>query len=404
MMLELINKQISFSKKNFKKIILYSILIFAFIKPDSLEYIGLKWLDTLLILIDSTVMVVLFLFLITKKYRISNCSIIILLIYISIGVCTIFGQKDYFSLLKVAGTSFGFALFTDFMLQRNPDIYFKASITTLIILFSINFITIIIYYPTGMYEMEKIVGDLYFMGHDNGMIYNLIPLSALSLLYAYLKKGKFVTWYTICALFLLFASVIYVQSATGIIEGILLLLLVFMYDNKYLSRIIKPSILIFIYLLFNVLIVFMRIQNYFSWFIVDMLGKDLTFTGRTILWDYTIYKVMKNHFMGYGTGVVIPGTNNHTYPHCHNLLLDFLFKGGIFALIFFILLLCVFSKYYYRVVDKKIAKLILIPLFILLFGEITSAVPYKIYFWSFFVLIQYANEIKAYYEIRRKQI
>lgn len=392
-----IRKRLTISLRDLKNVLFYGILIFAFLKPDSLEYIGLNWLNILLVLIDGVVMLVLGLFIILKKFKISDASILILLIYGFIGLFTVLGTHDYFSLLKVVGTSFGFALFTDYLLQKKPDVYFKASITVLMILFSINLVTIFLYYPDGMYRMEKIVGDLYFMGHDNGMIYNLIPLCSLSMLYAYLKTGKLRSWYTFASLLLMFVSELYVQSATGIIEAILLVVLVVMYDNKFLTRFLKPRILISLYLIFNILIVLLRIQNYFSWFFVDILGKDLTFTGRTVLWDFTLLRILQNNFLGYGMGSAVYGVNSHTYMHCHNLLLDFLYKGGIPSFVSFTLLLALFSYSFKKTQDRRIGKLILIPLFILLFGEITSAMPYKIFFWSFFVIIQYTNNLQKRY-------
>lgn len=391
---------ITFSRKSLKNTLFFGLIIFAFLKPDSLEYIGLAWLDKLLVLIDVAVMAVLMVMMLFGKFSMSKCSMIILAIYFFVGVFTAMGEKDFFSLMKVGGTSFGFALFTDYLIQKKPEIYFKASISVLLLLFTINLYTIIMYYPIGMYETDKVVGDLYFMGHDNGMIYNLIPLCAVCMIYSYLTEGRLMTRYTFFALFLSVFSEVYVHSATGIIEVTMLLILVVMYDNKYLRKIVTPGVLITTYLCFNVLIVFMKIQNYFAGFIVGVLGKDLTLTGRTVLWDFAVFKIRQNNFMGYGMGSEIPGANGHTYPHCHNLLLDFLYKGGLFSFICFIVLLVVFGKCYYRSSDKRISKIILIALFILLFGEITAACPYKVYFWSFFVLIQYGNELKSYFDTK----
>lgn len=384
----------SFSIKKLKNIIIYGFFLFAFLKPDSLEYIGLQWLDKLLVITDGLVMTGLIVLLVLRKYKMSIFSALIFSIYFFIGVYTFLGTKDYFSLIKVAGTTVGFSLFTDFMIQRKPDIYFKGSIIVLTALFLINLVTIIQFYPEGMYKTDKVNGDLYFMGHDNGMIYNLIPLCALSLLYSYLKLKKIWTWYTLTSFSLAFFSEIYVRSATGIIEVLLLLLLVVMYDNRYFRKIIRPEILFGFYFIVNILLVYFRIQKFFSGLIVGVFGKDVTLTGRTYLWDYAIQRIVENNFQGYGMGTLIYGVNGHTYPHCHNLLLDFLYTGGFFSLILFTILLFVFSKKYHDLPDKKIGKLILIPLFILLFGETTAAIPYKVFFWSFFVLIQYVDQIQ----------
>ena len=63
------------SIRELKRILFYSLLMFAFIKPDSLEYIGLKWLDIILILVDGITMFSMILLLFSKKYRISSKSI-----------------------------------------------------------------------------------------------------------------------------------------------------------------------------------------------------------------------------------------------------------------------------------------------------------------------------------------
>ena len=395
-----IKKRFVISKRDIRNVIFFSLIIFAFLKPDSLEYIGLKWLDTLCVIVDVLVMGILGIFALVRRYKISPCTVMIAMIYLTIGVCTALGTKEFFDLLKVAGTAVGFALFTDYMIQKKTDVFFKASIALLLFLFIINFVTIVQYYPVGMYRMEKVVGDLYFMGHDNAMIYNLIPLCALSFVFSYLRHNRLLSWYSVLSLTITLASELYVRSATGIIEVLLLIVLVVMYDNKYLKYVIQPKILIITYLVFNVLLVFVRIQNHFAWFIQGVLGKDLTFTGRTVLWDFALMGILQNRFLGYGMGTVIYGTNGHTYPHCHNLLLDFLYKGGAISLIFFLVLLFLFSKYYNKAKDKRLAKLILIPTFILLFGEITSAMPYKVYFWSFLVLIQYVNYMRL--QLRRE--
>lgn len=379
--------------KRILKILFYSILFFAFLKPDSLEHIGLKWLDISLVVIDGMLMIILCYFAIIRKFKISSISLSIGLIYFVIGISTLFGTKDFFSLLKVAGTALGMGLLTDFCMQKDPKIYFQSSLFTLTILFTINFITILKYYPIGMYRLDYVVGDLYFMGHDNGMIYNLIPFCSLAILYTYCKKGKIISKISLYAIFLTFISELYVKSATGIVESFLLLILIFFIDNKFLSKFINPKFIFLLFFILNYLVVILRIQNYFSWFFVDVLGKDLTFTGRTYLWDYAINMIKNNPIFGFGMGVQVYG-NGHSYPHPHCLILDFIFKGGIITLLIFCILIINYIKKYKSSNNKIISKMLLLPVFVLLIGEITASNPYKPLFWSLLVLICYSDEIE----------
>ena len=379
--------------KRVVKVLFYSIIFFALIKPDSLEHIGLKWMDTTLIVIDGMLMVIMSWFALIKKYRISLTTIIIFLIYFIIGLSTLFGTRDFFSLIKVAGTAIGAGMFTDFCLQKDSKLYFQSSILTLLILFTINLFTIIKYYPVGMYRLDYVVGDLYFMGHDNGMIYNLIPLCALSFIYSYSTKRKFWTFISIYSVFITLFSEFYVKSATGILSTIILIIMLLLLDKKILNKILNPKLLFSSFLILCFLLVFLRIQNYFSWLFVDILGKDLTFTGRTYLWDYAISLIKNKIFLGYGMGVNVVG-NGHVYPHAHSLILDFMFKGGLLTFIVFLSLMHNFDKKYKKSSNKTISKLILIPIAVLLFCELTAACPYKAFFWSLFVLINYTPNIE----------
>ena len=69
-------------------------------------------------------------------------------------------------------------------------------------------------------------------------------------------------------------------------------------------------------------IVLLRLQNIFSFIIQNILGKDLTFTGRTRIWDNAIEFIKARFIIGYGkeTGAVIAsklGDIKFTHAHCN---------------------------------------------------------------------------------------
>ena len=66
------------SIRELKRILFYSLLMFAFIKPDSLEYIGLKWLDIILILVDGITMFSMILLLFSKNIELAEVQLLFL--------------------------------------------------------------------------------------------------------------------------------------------------------------------------------------------------------------------------------------------------------------------------------------------------------------------------------------
>ena len=75
--------------------------------------------------------------------------------------------------------------------------------------------------------------------------------------------------------------------------------------------------LVIISIVIFVSIVFLRLQEVFSYLIVNILGKDLTFTGRTVIWDYYINEIKNSWVIGYGVGY-----NPYKGLFAHNGFLD----------------------------------------------------------------------------------
>ncbi|PPS44228.1 O-antigen ligase [Chroococcidiopsis sp. TS-821] len=81
--------------------------------------------------------------------------------------------------------------------------------------------------------------------------------------------------------------------------------------------------------------------------VVDILGKDLTFTGRTILWEYVLQMIQQRPILGYGyqgfwrgldgPSAFVLDAVNWAVPHAHNGFLDLTLNLGIVGLSIFIL-------------------------------------------------------------------
>ena len=89
-------------------------------------------------------------------------------------------------------------------------------------------------------------------------------------------------------------------------------------------------------------IVVARLQQVFSPLIVQVLHKDITFTGRTEIWDLTLAYV-KEHWLtgsGYLTRADFPKmfpSDLFSYVHPHNFILSLLLQGGVILLVIFVI-------------------------------------------------------------------
>lgn len=374
--------------------IVIGFVIFALIKPDSLPYIGLGWLETALVLLDATTLAVLVLFLLLGKIRLNPITASIICMWVLLFLSTVLGSQDYLQLLKTVGPATCTCLLTDYMMKRNPRLYLGSCARALAALYTINAITIIIYYPEGMYDTEWVIGDSYFMGFDNGMIYGLIPMCVYALCYSEHTVGRLLTPLSAYCMALTAFSFCYVNAATGMISMATLLLFLVIRARTGDNAFVKPEVLIALFFIATFLIVVFRVQTFFADAISDIFGKDATLSGRTYLWDYTMRLIAQQPFIGYGaTTRSIMGANGIAYPHPHCLVLDMLYRGGVPMLVAFVFMLIFFTVAYRKSHKGLTRDIILIGAFALLVGEITGSTQFKPLFYGMFALMSYCDVI-----------
>lgn len=370
------------------------IVLFAFLKPDSLEYIGLSWLDTFLMLLNVVILAALFIAVLAGKIRITNVSVAMFAVWMCLAVPTLLVSHEYMQLIKIAGPAMAICLFTDYMMQNHALRFLKGVVWTLLVLYGINLVTIIQYYPEGMYDTLTTVGDNYFMGFDNGMIANLIPLSCYAMVLSYIERGTCFTLLSVIALAISIVSVVYVQAATSIIQISIFVIMAWLASSGRCKALFNPNLLFAIFVIATVLLVFFRVQYYFADLIYDVFGKDASLTGRTALWDFAIARISQSPWLGSGaTGAIVQGVNGHSYPHPHCLILDLLFKGGIPMLLSFVAMLVSFSKNYFKADNDVLKGILIAALFSLLVGEITGSAQFKVFFWQIFAMSSYLGTL-----------
>ena len=373
---------------------LVCLLVFGLIKPDSLSYIGFAWLDNMLMLVDVVALFWLLLIIVRRRITISSIMVSVLCIWLCLAISTALGSRDFLEFVKIAGPASAACLLTEYMMQRAPRRFLRVCSLTMATMFTINFITIVLTYPTGLYNPPLIEGDCYFMGYDNGMIYNLIPMCAYSLLYSLMNAGKLLSLLSVYCISLAIVSVLYVQSVTGILAMAAFVLLLGLLSRRRHSILLNPIFLISIFLLLTTLLVVFHIHFFFADIISQVFGKDATLSGRTYLWDYAIQHIRDNPVFGTGaTTRSVLGINGHVYAHPHCLILDLLYKGGIPMFAAFVAMLILFIKGSMKGATSVARGVIVISAFSLLIVEVASSGQFKPFFWAIFVLASYEGVI-----------
>ncbi len=156
-------------------------------------------------------------------------------------------------------------------------------------------------------------------------------------------------------------------NTTMIVTTILMTCLWSLKNTKIIKKLkVHYYILLFVFL--EIGIVFARIQKYFEFLIVDILHRNLTFTGRTRIWDYYIEQFfsgsMLNKIFG-NFGVTNIGLN------AHNMFLGVLAFSGILGVVIYIILIILTIIKINKTNKNDIATFLSIIIFCFLINSLT---------------------------------
>lgn len=208
----------------------------------------------------------------------------------------------------------------------------------------INFILLHLH-PEGLWIVDNT--SYYLLGGNyNQMGRTIIPALAIAGYYR-IKYNKMKLNYAllvICSLFTLF----FVESKTSIV-GILLLLTFYFIKSYRLRKWLGLSFIIF-YLLFQLVVVFVQQdlsdKKHITYFVEEVLHKDLTFSNRTGVWTKSIKLIQESPINGYGYQSGSWYKERLEVTTAHNIILEQLITGGILGLsVFIIMIIAALRKY-----------------------------------------------------------
>lgn len=385
------------------KVILSAILLFSYLEPEYFTTIPLLHISFNIVRLMG---LFLGLFLLLKYKQMLYVTLAITLFYFVYGVSTILHEGDIVGLISDSSRIIGFILWAEHLLRHYP---IKSLQIMNLVFSSMTYLNILFFllFPDGYISYTSstdFIVNRYFLGVYNQFANYLIPAIIISIIYSLVKHNKIILSTKILILSVLF-TFIYFMSATSIV-GISLIIAYLLIIHKGLLRyFINYKLMSISFITIFILIVFLNNMSIFSFFIEDILNKDLTLSSRTLIWDKAIEMISESPYLGYGyleDGRYIQ-LRTSVQRSAHNTFLQFFLQAGALGFIMFMPLFIVLFKRLSVNSTNHIVRFIVFSLFasfIMMLAEVYSLV----FFVLVILLAIYTPNIVNQTQCQRKKI
>lgn len=321
----------------------------------------------------------------------SNVLIMMLLIFLFESwkcVVAFINSESINSYLKDVIIFMGVVITTAYFMERDFKDFLWSTSLLMDLLVCINFFSFL-FIPKG-FGTDATGNIIYFWNTSKHIISLYIVAFTLNIFTSICvyKKNKIV--YMLLNLLIIVDLLLEWPGTALIGMGLYLILILGLIFTKKEKKAIfyNPWLYFFVGISVNIAIVFFRVQDIFSYLIVDVLGKNLTFTGRVYIWDISLKLIKEKWIIGYGSSDLI--TYKGYSLMAHNQFLDILVQAGVVGLILFLLYLTRIVKQLYSNRKKKTAKFIMGIMFAYLIMMVTERVSpfeplYMIFTMAFFL-------------------
>ena len=262
----------------------------------------------------------------------------------------------------------------------------------------INFATLILK-PDGFFS-RTILGysrtKEWFLGSDHYFIIWAIPAFLIAWIFKEYTGKK-------TRSYLLIIVTAITQFIKGSSTGIVGVALFFIWMLLPLIRkLMTPSRCVVIATILFFSIVYFQSSDFLEPIIVDILGKDMTFTNRLEIWDNAIKAIIASPFIGHGVlyneqvvdllGMLQNGFRWEGATHCHCQFLQVGFKSGITGLALYVASIVLSFAKCKKSENRNLAQVATVCMFILCIISITEVYEYA-QTYMLFILPYYINEI-----------
>lgn len=372
-------------------------LLMPYFKPASLQYIA-PMIESLFELWKVGSTLIIFSLYVFYYHRLSKMILAITVYEFALFFSTIIAYGNYWKLVVSCGTIIGFCMLTELCLNRNCKRYFSVVYHIYFLLILINFVMLLIY-PHGIAADSYYHNKYNFLGIDNGLAVDvMVPLMAISCIYSAFR-GKKLMYSALLMLAMISATVLITWSATGVVAWfIMIAYILFIYKGRF-TKYFNSYALFATSMVLQVMIVFLRVQEYFAFIIEDILRKSITLTGRTEIWDMTYPIILQSPIFGHGVyeghGLVIW---HDSYMYSHNAILEIMTQGGIIALVLFAIPFIMAAVRLYKCRRHFLSGIVTVTLFTFLVTYLVEAQITAIWVFGFLMMASCIPNIIQQYE------
>jgi len=194
--------------------------------------------------------------------------------------------------------------------------------------------------------------------HPNGLGTQALSLIWLASNLFFLSKSKIEKSIILFGVIAAFFAIIKADSMTSLITSLIVISLVcYYYLLGRLSLPIKVILFIVASLSFLVVITFYMNTSELATSTIESTGRDVTFSGRSFLWQKALSSAADNLIVGYGFDNLeqLTKINHVLMSHLHNGYIETLVKGGLIAsmLLGFILIKTFFQQLRVKLTHKN---------------------------------------------------
>ncbi|WP_270180289.1 O-antigen ligase family protein [Alkalihalobacillus sp. CinArs1] len=328
------------------KQLLLIIIVYPFFKTYYFSTLGIIPELNQILFTLSLIIICIFYLLELRRLKLNSGMMFVIMYYLLILISTTLKDfspnSEYFSLITF---SLGFSLLVNYCLQTKTDfLYFSSAIRSLLYIYVVANLFFMIIYPNGIPSITTYVDfPQYVFGNENSVIKLVLPGLCFVFLHDLVKfkKVKKKSW---LLLILVWVTLFTTWSVTSMIG---LFVFTFMVLNKFGKRnlFFDYYFILAFSICASIIIIFLRYEINILANVLQIFGKDLTFSNRDFLWINTIESIKESPIWGYGVQ-----NTEEIWKHIgnafgsHNYYLDTTFRGGLTALIFLISGLIYFGK------------------------------------------------------------
>lgn len=373
------------------------IILLAFLEPDYFTSIpALHFIFYLMRLIGIFIAILIC----VKLRQFLYVTLFVCLYYVIYFYATYLQGGSYNLLVSHAILTVGFVMWLEILLRNKPNIALHSLNIIYSVLVYVNIIFFLLF-PDGYTGSGN--STRYFLGVTNQFAATLIPAVIISVMYSMARFNKIVlsTKLLIAAVFFSFA---YFWSATSIVGISLIIIYLLLVHKGWLKSLInyKTVALSILFLFFTV--VYFNNLHVFAFVIEDVLGKDLTLSTRTVIWDEAKIMISESPLFGYGT---IEGNryiyfNEWNQKDAHNMVLHILLQSGFFGLSVIILLVLLMFKRVTKYKVHPLSRFILFSLFVTTTMMLSEVYAFRFLYLVMLLGIFCPNIIQADYKKKVK--